>query len=147
MPANYLYFSEFVENLAYDVSEQFGDKFKTWLCEDKNRNTGTEAKVGDDIQSINWSQNLQSIIYHCLNISLMTKKCSPMSRKKIHITVFLLLFAVWKRNWRIKSHFLPGTRVVQDVEGLCWRGCHHRQLRRADEGSGQGLCFAIKKIF
>ena len=54
MTANYLYFSEFAENLAYDVSEQFGDKFKTWLGEDKNRNTGTEAKVGDDIQSINW---------------------------------------------------------------------------------------------
>ena len=40
-------FSVFAENLAYDVSEQFGDKFKTWLGEDKNRNTGTEAKVGD----------------------------------------------------------------------------------------------------
>jgi len=36
---------EFAENLAYDVSEEFGDKFKTWLGEDKNRNIGAEAKA------------------------------------------------------------------------------------------------------
>ena len=37
--------SEFAENLAYDVQKQFGDDFKTWLSEDRNRNKGTEAKV------------------------------------------------------------------------------------------------------
>ena len=49
MTANcqFVIFSEFAENLAYDVCEEFGDKFKTWLGEDKSRNTGTEAKVGD----------------------------------------------------------------------------------------------------
>ena len=37
--------SEFAENLAYDVSEEFGEKFKIWLGEDKNRNAGAETKV------------------------------------------------------------------------------------------------------
>ena len=37
--------SEFAENLAYDVDEKFGDDFKTWLNEDRNRNKGTESKV------------------------------------------------------------------------------------------------------
>ena len=37
--------SEFAENLAYDVSEEFGNKFKIWLGEDKNRNAGAETKV------------------------------------------------------------------------------------------------------
>ena len=37
--------SEFAENLAYDVDDQFGDDFKTWLGEDRNRNKGTEVKV------------------------------------------------------------------------------------------------------
>ena len=37
--------SEFTENLAYDVDNQFGDKFKAWLGEDRNRNKGTEFKV------------------------------------------------------------------------------------------------------
>ena len=37
--------SEFAENLAYDINQKFGDNFKTWLNEDRNRNKGTEAKV------------------------------------------------------------------------------------------------------
>ena len=37
--------SEFADNLAYDVSEEFGEKFKIWLGEDKNRNAGAETKV------------------------------------------------------------------------------------------------------
>ena len=39
------FFSEFAENLAYDISEKFGDTFKIWLREDKNRNAGAETKV------------------------------------------------------------------------------------------------------
>ena len=54
MAANrqFVFFSEFAENLAYDVSEEFGDKFKTWLGEDKNRNIGTEAKVEQNISKL-----------------------------------------------------------------------------------------------
>ena len=54
MAANcqFVFFSEFAENLAYDVSEEFGDKFKTWLGEDKNRNIGTEAKVEQNISRL-----------------------------------------------------------------------------------------------
>ena len=36
---------EFAENLAYDISEKFGDRFTIWLGEDKNRNAGAETKV------------------------------------------------------------------------------------------------------
>ena len=43
--------SEFAENLAYDVQKEFGDSFKTWLGEDRNRNTGTECKVKHDLSS------------------------------------------------------------------------------------------------
>ena len=57
-------FSVFAENLAYDVSEQFGDKFKTWLGEDKNRNTGTEAKVGDKFNRSN-GLKIQFVIHLC----------------------------------------------------------------------------------
>ena len=39
------FFSEFAENLAHDISEQFGVTFKIWLGEDKNRNDGAETKV------------------------------------------------------------------------------------------------------
>ena len=40
-----IHVSEFAENLACDIKKQFGDNFKTWLGEDRNRNKGTEAKV------------------------------------------------------------------------------------------------------
>ena len=38
-------FSEFAENLAYDVSEQFGDKFKTWLGTVKIEKTKTTTNT------------------------------------------------------------------------------------------------------
>ena len=39
------FFSEFAENLAYDVNGEFGDKFKIWLVEPRNSNKGPEVKV------------------------------------------------------------------------------------------------------
>ena len=36
---------DFAENLAYDVNEEFGNNYKIWLGEDRNRNKGTESKV------------------------------------------------------------------------------------------------------
>ena len=72
-------FSEFAENLAYDVNEQFGDKFKTWLGEDKNRNTGTEAKVGDKFNRSN-GLKIQFVIHlsQCNSLSIL-KQCVHMS--------------------------------------------------------------------
>lgn len=37
--------TEFAQNLAYDISQPFGDNFKIWLGEDRNRNKGTETRV------------------------------------------------------------------------------------------------------
>ena len=36
---------DFAENLAYDVNEEFGNNYKIWLGEDRNRNKGAESKV------------------------------------------------------------------------------------------------------
>ena len=40
-----LIFSEYAENLAYEVNADFGDEFKTWQSEDRNRNKGSRVKV------------------------------------------------------------------------------------------------------
>ena len=41
-----LLFSDYAENLAYEVKEDFGREFKTWMSEDRNRNAGSRVKVG-----------------------------------------------------------------------------------------------------
>ena len=38
--------SEYAKNLAYEVNDDFGREFHTWQSEDRNRNTGSRAKVG-----------------------------------------------------------------------------------------------------
>ena len=40
-----LIFSEYAENLAYEVNADFGNEFKTWQSEDRNRNKGFRVKV------------------------------------------------------------------------------------------------------
>ena len=41
--------SEFAEDLAYDFNKQFGDDFKTWLGEARNRNKGSKSQVKIDV--------------------------------------------------------------------------------------------------
>ena len=38
-------FSEYAENLAYEVNLDFGNEFKTWQSEDRSRNKGSKVKV------------------------------------------------------------------------------------------------------
>ena len=42
-------FSEYAENLAYEVNLDFGNEFKTWQSEDRNRNKGSKAKVRKNV--------------------------------------------------------------------------------------------------
>ena len=44
-----LIFSEYAENLAYEVNADFGNEFKTWQSEDRNRNKGSKAKVRKNV--------------------------------------------------------------------------------------------------
>ena len=42
-------FSDYAENLAYEVKGDFGREFKTWMSEDRNRNAGSRVKVREKI--------------------------------------------------------------------------------------------------
>ena len=44
-----LFFSEYAENLAYEVNADFGNEFKTWQSEDRSRNKGSKAKVRKNV--------------------------------------------------------------------------------------------------
>ena len=48
-----LIFSEYAENLAYEVNSDFGNEFKTWQSEDRNRNKGSKVKVRNTFRRIN----------------------------------------------------------------------------------------------
>ena len=44
---------DYAENLAYEVKEDFGREFKTWMSEDRNRNKGSRVKVNKLFQNEN----------------------------------------------------------------------------------------------
>ena len=44
-----LIFSEYAENLAYEVNADFGNEFKTWQSEDRSRNKGSKVKVRKNV--------------------------------------------------------------------------------------------------
>ena len=41
--------SEYAENLAYEVNLDFGNEFKTWQSEERNRNKGSKVKVRKNV--------------------------------------------------------------------------------------------------
>ena len=43
---------DFAENIAYEVKEDFGREFKTWMSEDRNRNAGSRVKVREKANQI-----------------------------------------------------------------------------------------------
>merc|ERR1712004_734286 len=47
---------EYAENLAYEVNADFGDEFKTWQSEDRNRNKGSRVKARQWVQM--WHSHL-----------------------------------------------------------------------------------------
>merc|ERR1711953_1325925 len=47
---------EYAENLAYEVNLDFGNEFKTWQSEDRNRNKGSKVKARQWVQM--WHSHL-----------------------------------------------------------------------------------------